>query len=120
MSTKAFVQEQVNCAFALLDDLKTPVVFVSQGEQSYNPSTGEVTFIGSCTEDIYGVITDTYSQLTEEVNGMPTVMKDILFNKQDLPTNFSTFDTVRIDAKDHKVVSYKDDGYTITLTASVR
>ena len=117
---KSFIQQQVKTAFNLIDYLKTPVVFVAQGEQSYNPSTGEVSFSDASSKEIYGVILDTYSKLTEEVNGMPTVMKDVLLNREDLPDNFSTFDTVRIDARDHKVVSYKDDGYTITLTASVR
>jgi hypothetical protein len=120
MAIKSFIQEQVSCAFMMLDDLKTPVVFLAQGEQTYDHLTGEISSVGACTDSIYGVILDTYSALTEEVNGMPTVKTDILFNKVDLPSNYRTFDTVRLESKDHKVVEYKDDGYTVTLTVSVR
>jgi len=117
---KSFIQQQVAFAFDFIDDLKTPVVLLAQGEQSYNPSTGEVVFTEASSEETYGVVIETYSKQLEENNGMPTVLKDILFNRADLPDNFSAFDTVRINGRDHKVVSYKDDGYTITITASVR
>jgi len=120
MSYKSLVQQQVNLAFKAIGDLKTEVSFVSQGEQTYNPTTGEVSSATTTTAGVMGVILSTESSVTDGTGGMPIVVMEVLFNKEDLPEDYGNFDTVELQGSEHKVINFKDDSYTVTLTLSKR
>lgn len=120
MSLRNTVKQNVKLAFDIIGDLKTEMVFKSRGETSYNPASSSVVSSGGETVSLYGVISEVRPEQLRGEGGIPTTLMDLMFNREDLPENFGNFDLVTVNGRDHQVISYFDDGYTVTFTVSVR
>ena len=119
MSLRAFVESKVDLAFDLIKDLKTEATLQSKGTTGYNPATSQVETNGGQSVQAFGVITNTENQILEG-NIVDSDTMSIMFKKKDLPEGFRSFDLVIIDGAEHPVVYFKDDGYVVTFTISVR
>ena len=119
MSLRNFVKQNVAAAFNLIGDLKTEATLTSEGVSGYNPLTSKVETTGHKTVTAFGVIMTEDNKLTHN-NDVESDLMRVMFNRDDIPEGFSTFDSITIQGRSHRVVYFKDDGYTVTYTVSVR
>jgi len=119
MSLRNFVKQNVAAAFDLIGDLKTEATLTSEGASGYNPLTSKVEVTNQKTVVAFGVIT-AEDDILSHGNDVNSDRMKVMFNRDDIPEDFSTFDTITVQGRSHRVVHYKDDGYTVTYTVSVR
>ena len=121
MANKNSVDQAIKTAFKLLASFGEEMTFVSKGAESYNPSTGEVESGGGASFKAIGFILKTYTDVSEDIGGIPLVKSDVFFNRQDLEeTGFEQYDELTFNGKTHPIISFQDDGYSVTFTVSVR
>ena len=119
MSLKHIVEHGVEAAFRALDDLKTEMVFTTKSKPEYNPKTSTVDGTSVSTSVFEGVVINTQSKQLDE-RGVPAKVMEVILNKQDITEDYSKFDSITFNGKQHKIIDYLDDGYSITFTVSAR
>jgi len=120
MSLRSFVESQVDFAFEQIGDLKTMVVFSGKESTEYNHASGEVEISGAAEMVALGVVESNYSTISGE--GHTVYHMDILFNKKEMSSvsKLHTFDHVTVNNTTHPIINFVDDGYTVTVTVSLR
>ena len=119
MSLRSLVESQVDFAFEQLGDLKTSMTFSGKEETAYNPVSGEVEVTGAVAMTVSGVIESNYSVIGND--GATLYHMDLLFNRKEIEVSaLHTFDHVLVNGSTHPIINFVDDGYTVTVTVSLR
>jgi len=115
---RSFISGKVDMAFDLIGDLKVPVTISGAGVSTYDHATSQTKTTGATSNEVLGFLEKTYSALT--VDGLPIQLRDYLFNKNDIDFEMSVGDSVTVSGDTHPLYSFEDDGFTVTVTVSLK
>lgn len=116
MGLRDTVEANVTNAFAILGDLKQEITFSFAGSRNYDFDTGDVSE-SSTSLTVEGVIDSLEVNENKDSSGILDGIKaSFIVNRKDLPEDYNQFDSFTTDSRTYKILSFKDNGYSVEGT----